>query len=283
MAEDDKQEECLETQSAPPPKDLELYVYEIDLKSAADLRAADLNGKSDPFLKVVARGQEFETQVVMKSLNPVWNERTQFCFFEELDVLEFRMYDWDKGSKHDELGDVKLKVLGFCSPESQGFNGSLNLENTKKGTIQVAVRGRHLRPIELEQRCDSLEAESQENASKIEANEAKLQDMRQRNAQLTKEKAEFEKSVAEKKENVRKLRNEADLAQDTNDGLKQTLMDTQAQIGTLKEQIEDKDREKAEKDKELAAIRKENEELEEKNVQLKDRCDKLQQHLEALK
>ena len=38
------------------------------------LRAADLNGKSDPYVVIKVGGFEFKSQTIKKTLNPEWNE-----------------------------------------------------------------------------------------------------------------------------------------------------------------------------------------------------------------
>jgi len=60
---------------------VQVFLIEIEMKRGIDLKAADLNGKSDPYCCVIAFGRKYATKTIMKNLNPIWNEKTQFCFF----------------------------------------------------------------------------------------------------------------------------------------------------------------------------------------------------------
>lgn len=47
----------------------------IKVLRARGLRAADLNGKADPYVVIATNsGQKAKTCVIHKNLNPVWNE-----------------------------------------------------------------------------------------------------------------------------------------------------------------------------------------------------------------
>lgn len=102
-----------DTQSDPLPPLKEIFFLTINVKSAEGLKAADLTGSSDPFCKVIANKQTWTTKVIMKNLNPEWKEETSFVFFEPCDEIQFEVWDWDKGTKHDNIGRVTLKKGEF--------------------------------------------------------------------------------------------------------------------------------------------------------------------------
>jgi Ca2+-dependent lipid-binding protein len=84
----------------------------VDVLDAADLPAADRNGKSDPYAKFELNGVEvFKTKTVKKNLNPTWNE-----FFEvpvpSRTAAKFvcTVYDYDFADKPDLLGTTEINL-----------------------------------------------------------------------------------------------------------------------------------------------------------------------------
>lgn len=91
----------------------------ITVVEARNLKAADSNGKSDPYVKLIdckglhIRGNSIKTEVIKKTLNPVWNQSWTLECNHKLSVLEFRVYDWDRFSADDEIGRVYVPVDGL--------------------------------------------------------------------------------------------------------------------------------------------------------------------------
>lgn len=84
----------------------------VDVIDAANLPAADSNGKSDPYCKFELNGQEvFKTKTQKKTLNPIWNE-----FFEIIipsrTAAKFncKVYDYDFADKPDFLGGAHINL-----------------------------------------------------------------------------------------------------------------------------------------------------------------------------
>ena len=46
--------------------------------SATGLKSADLNGKSDPYVRLTLAGQQAKSKTLMKSLDPQWDETFEF-------------------------------------------------------------------------------------------------------------------------------------------------------------------------------------------------------------
>ena len=84
----------------------------ILLKRAAGLKAADFNGKSDPYVKLTCGGKEHKSKVISKTLDPVWNETVDLTgtIGEFLRTgLLIKVYDKDMLTS-DFLGDVRVPL-----------------------------------------------------------------------------------------------------------------------------------------------------------------------------
>ncbi|KAI0818342.1 C2 domain-containing protein [Xylaria sp. FL0064] len=108
----------------------------VDVLDAADLPAADSNGKSDPYIKFELNGVEvFKSKTQKKTLNPVWNE-----FFEvtvpsrTAAKFQCKVYDYDFADKPDFLGGAHINLEQLDPFQSQevtllldGKSGSVRL------------------------------------------------------------------------------------------------------------------------------------------------------------
>ncbi|CAI5790002.1 synaptotagmin-3 [Podarcis lilfordi] len=89
----------------------------VRILRALDLPAKDANGFSDPYVKMYLlpdRKKKFQTKVHRKTLNPIFNETFNFNVpFAELPSrkLHFSIYDFDRFSRHDLIGQVVLDNL----------------------------------------------------------------------------------------------------------------------------------------------------------------------------
>ncbi|XP_072045594.1 synaptotagmin-5-like [Amphiura filiformis] len=81
------------------------------------LPAMDFGGSSDPYVKLWLEPDEErkikQTAVQRRTLNPTFNEVFKFPItYEELQVRSLRLsvFDFDKFSRHDAIGDVEIKI-----------------------------------------------------------------------------------------------------------------------------------------------------------------------------
>jgi len=89
----------------------------VTVIQAEDLPALDMGGTSDPYVKVYLlpdKKKKFETKVHRKTLSPVFNETFVFKNVPYADAMNktlvFAIFDFDRFSKHDQIGEVKLPL-----------------------------------------------------------------------------------------------------------------------------------------------------------------------------
>ncbi|KAJ8031442.1 Synaptotagmin-6 [Holothuria leucospilota] len=86
----------------------------VHVNKATDLTAKDFCGTSDPYVKIYLypdRRKKFQTKVVRKTCNPEFDERFAFQIpYNEISkrTLKFTIYDFDRFSRHDLIGEVTL-------------------------------------------------------------------------------------------------------------------------------------------------------------------------------
>ncbi|KAF9280026.1 hypothetical protein BGZ68_007547 [Mortierella alpina] len=85
-------------------------VMRIHISKARDLAAKDLNGFSDPYVKVTVGGHKFTTKVIHKTLNPVWNAAFDFDLETQSvpDMIHLVFWDKDRIGKDDFMGVVDI-------------------------------------------------------------------------------------------------------------------------------------------------------------------------------
>uniref|UniRef100_A0AC34R7P8 C2 domain-containing protein n=1 Tax=Panagrolaimus sp. JU765 TaxID=591449 RepID=A0AC34R7P8_9BILA len=88
----------------------------VTVIQAENLPGMDMSGTSDPYVKLYLlpeKKKKVETKVHRKTLNPVFNETFIFKVpFNEIasKTLVFSIYDFDRFSKHDQIGQVLLPL-----------------------------------------------------------------------------------------------------------------------------------------------------------------------------
>lgn len=107
----------------------------LKLISGEGLMAADRNGKSDPFIVVSVDGKDvYKTEIVKKSLNPVWNESTKIAVpSRKHSKIALHVFDWDRAGTNDPLGDAYVDLYKI-KPKSEY---SWDLPLSTQGHIKV--------------------------------------------------------------------------------------------------------------------------------------------------
>lgn len=88
----------------------------VGVKQAADLKAMDNGGTSDPYVIVYLTSdmrKKYETKVYRKTLSPIFNESFTFqvppAEVSEA-TLVMQIYDFNRFAKHDIIGEVRLPL-----------------------------------------------------------------------------------------------------------------------------------------------------------------------------
>lgn len=108
-------------------------MLQVKIINARNVKKADVMGKSDPYVKFsLGEGTlKKKTQVKPNTLNPDWNETFTLVVQDpQFQVLELRVYDWEKVSAHDFLGMqvVPLSTLTADKPESLSLPLKKNMD-----------------------------------------------------------------------------------------------------------------------------------------------------------
>ncbi|XP_055682996.1 synaptotagmin 1 isoform X1 [Lutzomyia longipalpis] len=125
----------------------------VTVNQAEELPALDMGGTSDPYVKVYLlpdKKKKFETKVHRKTLNPVFNETFVFKSLPYADAMNktlvFAIFDFDRFSKHDQIGEVKVPLCQIDLAQTieewrelQSVEGEGGQEN-KLGDICFSLR-----------------------------------------------------------------------------------------------------------------------------------------------
>ncbi|NWR71933.1 SYT1 protein, partial [Centropus unirufus] len=91
----------------------------VGVKQAAELKAMDSGGTSDPYVIVYLTSdikKKYETKVYRKTLNPIFNESFTFQVAQaELpeSTLVMQIYDFNRFAKHHIIGEVRLPLASI--------------------------------------------------------------------------------------------------------------------------------------------------------------------------
>ena len=91
---------------------------EIKVIAARNIIAGDITGTSDAYIKLYLNDKQFDkTKVTKPTLNPDWNEIFK-CKAKKGDKLKFHLYDHDRFSRDDELGEVNYIIPDLITGET---------------------------------------------------------------------------------------------------------------------------------------------------------------------
>uniref|UniRef100_A0A3P8QTL7 Synaptotagmin n=1 Tax=Astatotilapia calliptera TaxID=8154 RepID=A0A3P8QTL7_ASTCA len=122
----------------------------VGILQAAELPAMDVGGSSDPYVKLYLlpdKKKKFETKVHRKTLEPNFNETFTFKVpYTELGgkSLVMTVYDFDRFSKHDAIGAVKIPMSSVDFSQSlqewRDLQKAEKEESERLGDICLSLR-----------------------------------------------------------------------------------------------------------------------------------------------
>lgn len=106
---------------------------------AEGLASADINGKSDPFIKMNLVNQYHRTSTQYKTLNPEWNEMFHFDVHDINNHLDFLVYDEDRHGE-DFLGRIIVPLLSIKNKQMVWYQlKNKKLQNSAKGRLLIRM------------------------------------------------------------------------------------------------------------------------------------------------
>uniref|UniRef100_UPI0037E9954D multiple C2 and transmembrane domain-containing protein 2-like isoform X1 n=1 Tax=Semicossyphus pulcher TaxID=241346 RepID=UPI0037E9954D len=113
---------------------------QVKVIKAADLLAADLNGKSDPFCVLEVGNDRLQTHTIYKSLYPEWDKVFTFPVKDIHEVLVVTIFDEDGDKAPDFLGKIAIPLLSIRSGQQIAYPlKKEDLGGLSKGTITLEL------------------------------------------------------------------------------------------------------------------------------------------------
>ncbi|XP_053356850.1 synaptotagmin-1b [Clarias gariepinus] len=122
----------------------------VGVIQAEDLAAMDMSGTSDPYVKICLlpdKKKKFETKIHRNTLNPSFNQSFSFkVSYSELGgkTLLMTVYDFDRFSKHDAIGAVRVQMnlvdFSHVTEEWRELQKAEHEEQEKLGDVCLSLR-----------------------------------------------------------------------------------------------------------------------------------------------
>ncbi|AAS52831.1 AER148Wp [Eremothecium gossypii ATCC 10895] len=103
---------------------LDTGFLELQVVSAEDVPSHDRNGLSDPFTIIKVDGTKiFKSEVIKKTLTPVWNARTNIPIPSRTrSKVDIEVYDWDRSGSNDILSKCSLPLEELVPNQEKAFS-----------------------------------------------------------------------------------------------------------------------------------------------------------------
>ncbi|KAH0735978.1 hypothetical protein KY285_011685 [Solanum tuberosum] len=138
----------------------------LEVLEAEDLKPADLNGLSDPYVKGHLGPYRFKTRTQKKTLAPQWQEEFKIpvCSWESPnDMLNIDVRDKDHFSSDETLGDNAINICDYR--DGQRHDIWLSLRNVKTGRLRIAIT-----VVEGSEKCTEQSYEQAKTDNKQDSN-----------------------------------------------------------------------------------------------------------------
>ncbi len=118
------------------------YVFTIKIVEAEDIKACDTNGLSDPYVVLVDEYQKrlHKTRVIMRNLNPRWDESVDVTVSSPLNVVA-TIWDYDVFGDHDFVGRTSLKLDPIHFNDYLPREFWLDLDTQGRILLRVSMEG----------------------------------------------------------------------------------------------------------------------------------------------
>ncbi|XP_070828440.1 synaptotagmin VIII [Chaetodon trifascialis] len=122
----------------------------VGIKQAASLKAMDLGGSSDPYVKVYTRpdkSRTCETKVFRHTLNPIFNEQFNIPISKSSllqSTVVMQVFDFNRFSKHNIIGEIRVQLCNVdwnhVIEEWQDLAEPAKFEDENLGEICFSLR-----------------------------------------------------------------------------------------------------------------------------------------------
>lgn len=118
------------------------YVFTIKVVEAEDLKACDMNGRSDPYVVLADEYQRriAKTRIVYNNLNPRWDDAVDITTQGPLNIIA-TIWDWDAVGDHDYVGRTSIKLDPVHFSDFLPREYWLDLDTQGRLLLRVSMEG----------------------------------------------------------------------------------------------------------------------------------------------
>eukprot|EP01087_Luapelamoeba_hula_P020280 TRINITY_DN689_c0_g1_i1.p1 TRINITY_DN689_c0_g1~~TRINITY_DN689_c0_g1_i1.p1 ORF type:complete len:301 (+),score=27.70 TRINITY_DN689_c0_g1_i1:103-1005(+) len=112
-----------------------MYTLKVRVISGKSLPVGDMNGFSDPYVRLIWAGNDARTSTKKKTLNPYWDEIYTLHGSQPSEPLQVMAMDWDRFSRDDLLGVGTARLDGLSNHNER----IVTVRLSKGGTIDLGL------------------------------------------------------------------------------------------------------------------------------------------------